>query len=206
MGLSPRTKWARGPIPAAGDTRQPGGRSNRNRKRGSRMRAIICGVDGSHPVVAAVDGSAASTAALDTAVRLAAEINTPAGLRLRPTRARRLLRHARLPAAPEAAMAKARRVLDRALWAAARAGVTAESEILEGAPGKASSSSPATAARAWWAPAPTESRAQRLLRRHPHRGRPVVVAQGSDRGGGDVRQPSGRGPISRCDRPCQPHR
>jgi nucleotide-binding universal stress UspA family protein len=88
------------------------------------------------PVVAAVDGSAASTAALDTAVRLAAEINTPlvfvyvrrgpAGFFGTPVYQRRLT----------AAMAKARRVLDRALWAAARAGVTAESEILEGAPGK----------------------------------------------------------------------
>jgi nucleotide-binding universal stress UspA family protein len=105
-------------------------------------------------------------------------------------------------------MAEARRVLDRALWAAARAGVTAESEILEGAPGKRI----LEFARDCGARLVVVGRRRRRFGRSVSSavirtaGRPVVVAQGSDRGGGDVRQPSGRGPISHCDRPRQPHR
>ncbi len=86
------------------------------------------------PIVAAVDGSAASKAAVETAVRLGAEMKapvvfvyvrrSPAGFLGKPVYQRRLT----------AAMARARRVLDRAVQAATRAGVAAEGEILEGAP------------------------------------------------------------------------
>jgi nucleotide-binding universal stress UspA family protein len=88
------------------------------------------------PIIAAVDESAASTAAIETAVRLGAEMDaavvfvyvrrSPAGFLGTPVYQRRLT----------AAMARARRVLDRALRAAARSGVAAEGEILEGAPRK----------------------------------------------------------------------
>jgi nucleotide-binding universal stress UspA family protein len=86
------------------------------------------------PIVVAVDGSAASTAALDTAVRLASALSAPlVFVHVRrgppafvgePVYQRRL----------SAAMARARQALDRALRAAARAGVAAEGEILEGSP------------------------------------------------------------------------
>ena len=86
------------------------------------------------PIVAAVDGSTASTAAVETAVRLGAEMDAPLvfvyvrrgppGFLGAPVYQRRLT----------AAMARARHVLDRALRAAARAGVAAEGEILEGSP------------------------------------------------------------------------
>jgi nucleotide-binding universal stress UspA family protein len=88
------------------------------------------------PIVAAVDGSAASRAAVETAVRLGAEMDAPvvfvyvrrdpAAFLGAPFYQRRL----------SAAMAPARRVLDRAVRSAARAGVTASSEILEGSPRK----------------------------------------------------------------------
>jgi nucleotide-binding universal stress UspA family protein len=89
------------------------------------------------PIVAAVDGSTASTAAaVETAVRLGAEMDAPLvfvyvrrgppGLLGAPVYQRRLT----------AAMARARHVLDRALRAAARAGIAAEGEILEGSPRK----------------------------------------------------------------------
>jgi len=88
------------------------------------------------PIVAAVDGSAASTAVAETAVRLAAQMNAPvvfvyvrrgpAGFLGAPVYQRRLT----------AAMARARRALDLALPTAARAGVAAEGEILEGSPRK----------------------------------------------------------------------
>jgi nucleotide-binding universal stress UspA family protein len=88
------------------------------------------------PIVAAVDGCAASMAAVETAVRLGAEMDAPlvfvyvrggpGGFLGAPVYQRRLT----------AAMARARRVLDRALRAAARAGVAAEGEILEGSPRK----------------------------------------------------------------------
>jgi nucleotide-binding universal stress UspA family protein len=88
------------------------------------------------PIVAAVDGSAASRAAVETAVRLGAEMDAPlvfvyvrrgpAGFLGAPVYQRRLT----------AAMAPARRVLDRAVRTAAAAGVAATGEILEGSPRK----------------------------------------------------------------------
>lgn len=86
------------------------------------------------PIVAAVDGSAASRAAIDEAVRLAGELAAPivfvyvrrgpSGFVGAPVYQRRLA----------AELARARRVLDRALAFAASAGVPAEGEILEGSP------------------------------------------------------------------------
>jgi nucleotide-binding universal stress UspA family protein len=86
------------------------------------------------PIVAAVDGSRASEAATREAVRLAEELEAPvvfvyvrrgpAGFFGAPVYQRRLT----------AAMARARRVLDRALAVAGKAGVPAEGEILEGSP------------------------------------------------------------------------
>jgi nucleotide-binding universal stress UspA family protein len=86
------------------------------------------------PIVAAVDGSAASRAAIGEAVRLAAELSAPivfvyvrrgpAGVFGAPVYQRRLTTE----------MARARRVLDRALAVADSAGVPAEGEILEGSP------------------------------------------------------------------------
>jgi len=88
------------------------------------------------PIIAAVDGSAPSEAAIETAVRLADEMKTrivfvyvrprPAGFLGAPVYKRRLT----------AKMKKGRRVLDRALRFAARAGVIAEGALLEGAPGR----------------------------------------------------------------------
>lgn len=86
------------------------------------------------PIVAAVDGSAASRAAIGEAVRLATELEAPIvfvyvrrgppGFFGSPLDQRRLTKE----------MARARRVLDRALAVAASAGVSAEGEILEGSP------------------------------------------------------------------------
>jgi nucleotide-binding universal stress UspA family protein len=86
------------------------------------------------PIVAAVEGSAASRAAIGEAVRLAIELSAPivfvyvrrgpAGFFGTPVYQRRLT----------AEMARARRVLDRALAVADSAGVPAEGEILEGSP------------------------------------------------------------------------
>jgi nucleotide-binding universal stress UspA family protein len=88
------------------------------------------------PIVAAVDGSTASTAVVDTAVRLGADMDAPvvfvyvrrgpAGFLGAPVYQRRLT----------AAIARARHVLNQALRAAARIGVAAEGEILEGSPRK----------------------------------------------------------------------
>ena len=92
--------------------------------------------DTARPLVAAVDDSSASKAATETAVKLAVELNAPlvfayvrrgpAGFFGTPIFQRRLT----------AEMSRARRVLARALRAAARAGVDAEGEILEGSPRK----------------------------------------------------------------------
>ena len=86
------------------------------------------------PIVAAVDDAPASRAAIDEAVRLAVELAAPiafiyvrrgpAGFFGAPVYQRRLT----------AELARARRVLDRALAVAASAGVPAEGEILEGSP------------------------------------------------------------------------
>jgi nucleotide-binding universal stress UspA family protein len=86
------------------------------------------------PIMAAVDGSAASRAAIGEAVRLAVELSAPlvfvyvrrgpAGFFGAPVYQRRLTKE----------MARARRVLDRALAVADSAGVPAEDEILEGSP------------------------------------------------------------------------
>lgn len=86
------------------------------------------------PIVAAVDASPASRPVIDAAVRLAAELAAPllfvfvrrgpAGFFGSPVYQRRLTK----------ALAGASRVLDRALRAAAHAGVDAEGEILEGSP------------------------------------------------------------------------
>jgi nucleotide-binding universal stress UspA family protein len=88
------------------------------------------------PIVAAVDGSSASRSAIEIAVKLAVELSAPlvfvyvrrgpAGFLGTPIFQRRLT----------AEMARARRALARALRAAARAGVDAEGEILEGSPHK----------------------------------------------------------------------
>jgi nucleotide-binding universal stress UspA family protein len=88
------------------------------------------------PIVAAVDGSTASRTAIGEAVRLAVELvapivfvyvrRGPAGFFGAPVYQRRLTKE----------MARARRTLDRALAAAGSAGVPAESEILEGSPGR----------------------------------------------------------------------
>jgi nucleotide-binding universal stress UspA family protein len=88
------------------------------------------------PIIAAIDGSSAGWNARDTAVRLAVELNAPllfvyvrrgpAGFLGTPVFERRLTRK----------MAEARRVIDLALHDAARAGVEAEGEILEGTPPK----------------------------------------------------------------------
>ena len=86
------------------------------------------------PIVAAVDGSAASRAAIGEAIRLAVELSAPivfvyvrrgpAGVFGTPVYQRRLTTE----------MARARRVLERALAVADSAGVPAEGEILEGSP------------------------------------------------------------------------
>jgi nucleotide-binding universal stress UspA family protein len=88
------------------------------------------------PIIAAIDGSPAGWNASDAAVRLAVELNAPltfvyvrrgpAGFLGTPVFERRLTRK----------MAEARRVIDHALRGAARAGVEAEGEILEGSPSK----------------------------------------------------------------------
>jgi nucleotide-binding universal stress UspA family protein len=88
------------------------------------------------PIVAAVDGSTASGHAVDAAVRLAARLNAPLTFVYvrrgppsflgTPVFERSLARK----------MAEARRVIDDALRGAARAGVVAEGEILEGSPPK----------------------------------------------------------------------
>jgi nucleotide-binding universal stress UspA family protein len=88
------------------------------------------------PIVAAVDGSTAGRNAIDTAVRLAARLNAPLtfvyvrrgppGFLGTPVFERRLTKK----------MAEARHVIDGALRGAARAGVAAEGEILEGSPRK----------------------------------------------------------------------
>jgi nucleotide-binding universal stress UspA family protein len=100
-------------------------------------------MDGSHlglaepdlaPIVAAIDGSEASRAAIGEAVRLAVQLEAPiAFVYVRrgpsdvfgdPVYQQRLTKE----------MSRARRVLDRALAAAERAGVRAEGEILAGSP------------------------------------------------------------------------
>ena len=88
----------------------------------------------SPPIVAAVDGSEASRAAIDEAVRLARHLEAPlefvyvrrgpSDVFGHPVYQRRLTKE----------MSRARRVLDRALAAADRAGVRAEGEILAGSP------------------------------------------------------------------------
>jgi nucleotide-binding universal stress UspA family protein len=86
------------------------------------------------PIVAAVDGSAASRAAISEAVRLSTELSAPivfvyvrrgpASFLGTPVYQRRLSKE----------LARARRVLDRALGVAREAGVPATAEILEGPP------------------------------------------------------------------------
>jgi nucleotide-binding universal stress UspA family protein len=85
------------------------------------------------PIIAAVDGSPASGAAVETALSLAGELRAPivfvyvrrpVGVLGAPVYQRRLT----------ASMARGRRVLHKALEAAAAAGVNAEGEILEGPP------------------------------------------------------------------------
>jgi nucleotide-binding universal stress UspA family protein len=86
------------------------------------------------PVVAAIDGSSSSRAAIDVAIRLAAELNAPlafvyvrrgpAGFLGKPFFQRHLT----------AEIGRGRRALVRALRLAARRGVEADGEILEGSP------------------------------------------------------------------------
>lgn len=88
------------------------------------------------PIIAAIDDSPSGWNARDAAVRLAVELNAPltfvyvrrgpAGFFGTPVFERRLTRK----------MAEARRVVDHALRGAARAGIEAEGEILEGSPRK----------------------------------------------------------------------
>jgi nucleotide-binding universal stress UspA family protein len=88
------------------------------------------------PIFSSIDCSPAGWHASDAAVRLAVELNAPltfvyvrrgpAGFLGTPVFERRLTRK----------MAEARRVIDHALRGAARAGVEAEGEILEGSPPK----------------------------------------------------------------------
>jgi len=89
---------------------------------------------GVSPIVAAVDGTEASQAAVEEAVRLGNDLDAPvvfvhvrrgpAGFFGEPVYQQRLTKK----------MAGARRTLERAVAAAARAGVSAEGEILEGSP------------------------------------------------------------------------
>ena len=134
------------------------------------------------PIVAAVDASSASRAAVGAAVRLGAELEAPVvfvyvrrgppGFLGAPVYQRRLA----------AALAPARRVLARALRAAARAGVAAEGEILEGSPRKRI----LDLARARGARLVVVGRRRRRLGRSVSCGvvraarRPVVVAQNAD--------------------------
>jgi nucleotide-binding universal stress UspA family protein len=111
----------RSPVSARKDTRRLAPTRGRNRVA---------------PIIAAIDGSPAGWNASDAAVRLAVELNAPltfvyvrrgpAGFLGTPVFERRLTRK----------MAEARRVIDHALRGAARAGVDAEGEILEGSPPK----------------------------------------------------------------------
>jgi nucleotide-binding universal stress UspA family protein len=88
------------------------------------------------PIVVAVGGSAANDVAVDDAVRLAADLTVPlvfvhvrrgpAAILGAPLYQRRLT----------AKMARARRILESALHAAASRGVDAESEVLEDSPRK----------------------------------------------------------------------
>ena len=99
------------------------------------VRELIAHLDVS-PIVAAVDGTKASRGAVDEAVRLAKELDAPvvfvhvrrgpASFFGEPVYQRRLTEK----------MAHARRTLERAVAVAARAGVPAEGEILEGSPRK----------------------------------------------------------------------
>jgi nucleotide-binding universal stress UspA family protein len=101
---------------------------------GNDRRQISRNQNGVAPIMAAVDGSPASGAAVETAVSLAGELQAPivfvyvrrgpVGILGAPVYQRRLT----------ATMARGRRVLRRALEAAAAAGVNAEGEILEGSP------------------------------------------------------------------------
>ena len=89
---------------------------------------------GVSPIVAAVDGTEASQAAVEEAVRLGNDLDAPvvfvhvrrgpAGFFGEPVYQQRLTKK----------MARARRTLERAVAADARAGVSAEGEILEGSP------------------------------------------------------------------------
>ena len=89
---------------------------------------------GVSPIVAAVDGTEASQGAIEEAVRLGNDLDAPvvfvhvrrgpAGFFGEPVYQQRLTKK----------MAGARRTLERAVAAAARAGVSAEGEILEGSP------------------------------------------------------------------------
>jgi nucleotide-binding universal stress UspA family protein len=100
----------------------------------NRLGATPAPENGPAPIVAAVDGSSESRAAIDTAVQLAGELKAPIvfvhvrrgpeGFLGAPVYQQRLT----------AEIERARRVLDRALRAAAHAGVEAEGEILEGSP------------------------------------------------------------------------
>ena len=97
------------------------------------VRELIGHIDVS-PIVAAVDGTKAGHVVVEEAVQLGKELEAPvvfvhvrrgpAGFFGEPVYQRRLTKK----------MAHARRTLERALAAAARAGVPADGEILEGSP------------------------------------------------------------------------
>jgi nucleotide-binding universal stress UspA family protein len=132
------------------------------------------------PIVAAVDGSASSRAAIGEAVRLAGELEAPlvfAYVRRGPNRLVGAPFYQRLLTKE---MARARRVLGRALAIAADSGVSAEAEILEGSPWRRI----AAFARDRRARLVVVGTRDRALRRSVSRGvvraagRPVVVARG----------------------------
>jgi nucleotide-binding universal stress UspA family protein len=97
------------------------------------VRELIADIDVA-PIVAAIDDTEASRGAVEEAVRLGTELDAPivfvhvrrgpAGFFGEPFYQRRLTEK----------MARARRTLERAVAAAARAGVPAVGEILEGSP------------------------------------------------------------------------
>jgi nucleotide-binding universal stress UspA family protein len=83
-----------------------------------------------------VDGSSASKAAIETAVKLAVELKAPLVFMYVRRGPASFFGAPIFQRRPTAEMSRARRVLARALRAAAQAGVEADGEILEGSPPK----------------------------------------------------------------------
>jgi nucleotide-binding universal stress UspA family protein len=135
------------------------------------------------PIVAALDDSSANAVAVKTAVNLAAELKAPiafiyarrgpAGFLGAPGYQRQLT----------AEMARGLRVLDRALEAAAAAGVDADCEILEGAPWRRITEFARSRGARYVVVGSRRRKIGRSVSRSVARaaGRPVVVAQDLDR-------------------------